>query len=238
MKPSSHTLAEDLFYRSEQGRQALRAGTVPFFTGFPLAIKNRVTLAFLPTEEAVQQLRQRILNPLQIEQTASRLVCIYAALNFPFHITLGEGLWAASANEETEPSNRRQAFQRILDQEEEFLAVANRFVGQTIEFNYLVSDDKGSLLLAADHIPEEIEDARDRLDELYNRYGFKHLRIHNLLDSTVAQIMVLPEMYVSDYLATIFNLNRAVGAFPLKFKIEQTVFKPSHRFLTEQSQGS
>lgn len=98
-----------------------------------------------------------------------------AGSHFPLHFTIGEG----------KASNREFSFAELKNDAD------IKQIG-TLSLKGLIFDtlvlDKGNLLLTASTIPPEIIALREKLDEIYPRYGFQHLRIQDLLHMTIARI--------------------------------------------------
>jgi hypothetical protein len=110
------------------------------------------------------------------EDLGPNLEVFLAGQNFPLHFTIGEG---------RAPAVGENIFAGIAEGSE-IKKLDGSPLG-TFLFDTLVLD-KGNALLTASAIPPEIVALRAKLDEIYPRYGFTHLKIENLFHMTLSRI--------------------------------------------------
>ena len=163
----------------QSGKKAYEEGTVKLFTGFSENLKSRFNLSALITQKMGCDLTRYIIGIDNSFQTDGYL----PVLDFPIHTTILEAVWEAQ---------EKDCAKLFAGMKKEALPIAKKAGITEVMFSDIVLDGGGSVLLMADHIPDNILELRYTLTELYKKRGLRVLPMENILHSTLLRIRKLP----------------------------------------------
>ncbi len=204
-----------------RGRNNLESGNIQEFTGFPEVIKNRFISAMEFTPESIDMIENRVTCKLEDIEAKYGIKFSLVGRDYPLHITLMEGLYTGEQEDQ-----REEIFSELQDK------IKLEFQGSEVQFDYVLLDG-GNLLLVAKNIPDSVLNARERLSEYYSEAGLKPLGMQNILHSSLARIIKLPDSFDYDaYKKDIIDLRHSVSSDPLEVTISNVIKDQSYRYLT------
>ncbi len=168
------------------GRNTAKQGQLETFRGFPPSLANRMNVSLLFDEESQELVKREVMKPLDNIDHDTGINILLAGADYPIHTTVLEGEY------EGNDTNERQAIFHNLQHSGSVDYASRNLTDLSLEFNHLLIDKKGGIILTAVCIPQEITDTRDRLTSLYQEHDLKVLPQHNILHITVGRVIGLP----------------------------------------------
>ena len=146
---------------------------------------------------------------------------LYIAIrDFTLHASIMQGKMSEDVNKEIQD----RKYESLLNTDYEIQETANLLRNLNIDFKYLLLDDKGTIILVSTEIPDQVPEARKKINESYTQNEIQGLPI-DILHITIARVRELPDEKTReesfkklDYLLR--NLRLQISSDPIRATIE------------------
>lgn len=154
---------------ARQGFEACLNSQYPEYTGPAEMLKQRFTVAALLDPKDIEE---RILKQITTAGNLNGFELAIAGRDFQLHTTILEA----------DPGKGN------LENMENLTGIMDRPERIRITFDDLLVDRAGVTILVARQIPDEILEAREKLEKIYSEAGLKPRSLDNILHTTLARI--------------------------------------------------
>ena len=188
-----------------KGRESLKKQKVPEFKGFPEDFERRLNLG---------------VNFNEGTEKETGIKLYIAIRDFTLHASIMQGKMSEDVNKEIQD----RKYESLLNTDYEIQETANLLRNLNIDFKYLLLDDKGTIILVSTEIPDQVPEARKKINESYKQNEIQGLPI-DILHITIARVRELPDEKTReesfkklDYLLR--NLRLQISSDPIRATIE------------------
>ncbi len=191
---------------------------LPQFREFGAEFDRRLNVWLKFDEASEGEVQKRLTSKIKDIEKDLGIKFFLAQRDFQLHSSLLQG--------EAEDTDEAETAYVSLVSEGALSDMAETLKDKEIEFKYLLLDTKGNLILVSTKIPEEINEARGKVDHEFTekKVGPKeikilHITIGRIVDFSVDENGDVPQL-LKDYKKRIIDLRHEISANPFHLKVK------------------